>query len=112
MQRSVLRAYERIDDGQLVSLTQQGSEGAFGELVRRHNKTMLQVALRILGDRQDAEDELQNAWWKAWRHLSAFAGDSRFTTWMTRIVMNQCLMRLRQTQPRAVPLYGRGRRPW
>lgn len=85
-------------DEHLVSLAQQGSEGAFGELVRRHNKTMLQVALRILGDRQDAEDELQNAWWKAWRHLSAFAGDSRFTTWLTRIVMNQCLMRLRQSR--------------
>lgn len=41
---------------------------------------------------------MQNAWWKAWQHLNGFAGDSRFTTWLTRIVMNQCLMRLRQTR--------------
>jgi RNA polymerase sigma-70 factor (ECF subfamily) len=87
-----------VTDSQLVSLAQQGSEGAFAELMRRHSKNMMQVAVGILRDTQEAEDELQNAWWKAWQHINGFAGDSRFTTWVTRIVMNQCLMRLRQTR--------------
>ena len=71
--------FEGIDDGQLVSLTQQGSEGAFAELMRRHSRGMMQMALRILRDTEDAEDELQNAWCKAWQHIDGFAGDSRFT---------------------------------
>ena len=79
-----------------MSLTQQGSEGAFAELVRRHSQGMMQMALRILRDTQEAEDELQNAWCKAWRHIDGFAGDARFSTWMTRIVINQSLMRLRR----------------
>ena len=87
-----------LNDGQLVSLAQQGSEGAFAELMQRHSKGLMKVALGILHDTQEAEDELQNAWWKAWQHIGNFAGDSRFTTWVTRIVMNQCLMRLRQTR--------------
>jgi RNA polymerase sigma-70 factor, ECF subfamily len=87
-----------LSDGELVILSKQGSEGAFGELMRRHSKVLMKVALGILHDAQDAEDELQNAWWKAWQHLGSFAGDSRFTTWLTRIVMNQCLMRLRHAR--------------
>lgn len=87
-----------VTDSQLVSLAQQGSEGAFGELMRRHAKSMKQVAMGILRDPEEAEDEIQNAWWKAWHHINGFAGDSRFSTWVTRIVMNQCLMRLRQSR--------------
>jgi len=59
---------------------------------------MLRVAVGILRDAADAEDQLQNAWVQAWQHLGGFAGDSRFTTWLTRIVMNQCLMRLRKNR--------------
>jgi RNA polymerase sigma-70 factor (ECF subfamily) len=85
-------------DGRLVNLSQQGDELAFAELMRRHSSGMRQVAFSILRDTEEAADELQNAWWKAWQHINSFAGDSRFTTWLTRIVMNQCLMRLRQTR--------------
>jgi RNA polymerase sigma-70 factor (ECF subfamily) len=86
---------QNISDAHLVSLAQQGSEAAFGELVRRHGRVMLQTALSILHNREEAEDEVQNAWWKGWQNITRFEGEARFTTWMTRIVMNQCLMRLR-----------------
>ena len=86
---------QNISDAELVNLAQQGSEAAFGELVRRHGRTMLQTALSILHNREEAEDEVQNAWWKGWQNITRFEGEARFTTWMTRIVMNQCLMRLR-----------------
>jgi RNA polymerase sigma-70 factor (ECF subfamily) len=87
---------QNISDSELVSLARQGSEAAFGELVLRHGRAMQQTALSILRNREEAEDEAQNAWYKAWRHLGRFEGESRFSTWMTRIVINQCLMRLRE----------------
>ena len=86
---------QNISDADLVSLAQQGSEAAFGELVKRHGRVLLQTAMSILRNREEAEDELQNAWWKGWQNIRRFEGEARFTTWMTRIVMNQCLMRLR-----------------
>ena len=79
-----------------MRLARQGSEEAFAELMRRHGSAVRKTALGILRNDGDAEDELQNAWWNAWKHLGEFEGDSRFSTWLTRIVMNQCLMRLRQ----------------
>jgi len=54
--------------------------------------------MSILRDKQDAEDEVQNAFWKAFEHINQFQQDAKFTTWLTRIVVNQCLMRLRQTR--------------
>ena len=52
--------------------------------------------MSILRDREDAEDEVQNACWKAYQHIGQFQRDAKFSTWLTRIVVNQCLMRLRQ----------------
>ncbi len=50
----------------------------------------------ILRDAADAEDEVQNACWKAFEHLGQFQKDAKFSTWLSRIVVNQCLMRLRK----------------
>jgi RNA polymerase sigma-70 factor (ECF subfamily) len=54
------------------------------------------LALSILRNEQDAEDEVQNACWKAFEHLNQFNKDAKFSTWLSRIVVNQCLMRLRK----------------
>ena len=86
---------EMADDG-LVSLCQQGDQAAFDELMRRHQMSAMKVAVSIVRDRQDAEDEVQNAFWKAYEHINQFQRDAKFSTWLTRIVVNQCLMRLRQ----------------
>jgi RNA polymerase sigma-70 factor (ECF subfamily) len=85
-------------DNELVTLAQQGREDAFAELIRRTYSSSFKLALSILHERQEAEDEVQNAYWKASRHINQFQQDSKFSTWMTRIVVNQCLMRLRQTR--------------
>ncbi len=71
---------------------------AFAELVRRHQPGCMKLALSILRDKSDAEDEVQNALWKAYEHIGQFQQDAKFSTWLTRIVVNQCLMRLRQTR--------------
>lgn len=85
-------------DNELVTMAQQGREDAFAELIRRNYSSSFKLALSILHERQEAEDEVQNAYWKASRHINQFQQDSKFSTWMTRIVVNQCLMRLRQTR--------------
>jgi RNA polymerase sigma-70 factor (ECF subfamily) len=93
-----------LPDDELVCLAQSGHDPAFAELIRRHQSSCFKLAMSILRDRSDAEDEVQNALWKAFEHLGQFQRDARFSTWLTRIVVNQCLMRLRQTR-RAKFLY-------
>jgi RNA polymerase sigma-70 factor, ECF subfamily len=83
-------------DAELVPLAKQGDQAAFTELVNRHYQSCLKLARSILRDHEDAEDEVQNAYTKAFLHLGSFEGNSRFSTWLSRIVVNQCLMRLRQ----------------
>ena len=56
------------------------------------------MATGILRNRDDAEDEVQNAFWKAYGHLGLFCGQSTFSTWVTRIVINHCLMRYRRSR--------------
>ncbi len=89
-------AFQDASDGQLVDLAQCGDNDAFAELIERHMATCKRLAVSIVRDKQDAEDEVQNACWKAFEHLSQFQRDARFSTWLSRIVVNQCLMRLRK----------------
>ena len=88
---------ESADDG-LVKMCQAGDNDAFDELMKRHQTSVMKIALSIVRDKQDAEDEVQNAFWKAYEHINQFQRDAKFSTWLTRIVVNQCLMHLRQTR--------------
>lgn len=83
-------------DDELVLRAQENDEAAFSELMRRTSPSSFRLAMSILRDRQEAEDEIQNSYWSAWRHMHQFQRASKFSTWMSRIVTNQCLMRLRQ----------------
>jgi RNA polymerase sigma-70 factor, ECF subfamily len=85
-----------LEEDRLVPLAQGGDQAAFAELVRRYKASCIKVALSMLRDREDAEDEVQTAIWKAYEHLGQFQRDSRFSTWLTRIVVNQCLMKIRR----------------
>lgn len=87
-----------FSDEDLVTLAQEGTSGAFVELVQRHYSNWKNLAVSIVGELSDAEDELQNAICKAFEHIKQFHQDSKFSTWMTRIVVNQCLMRLRKVR--------------
>ncbi|HYP15511.1 MAG TPA: sigma-70 family RNA polymerase sigma factor [Bryobacteraceae bacterium] len=91
-------------DEDLVLRAKSGDSMAFSELVKRYYRACTNVAYAILRDRDDAEDETQNAVWKAYEHLGQFQSDSKFSTWLTRIVVNQCLMKLRQSR-RAKMIY-------
>ena len=92
------QAFQGVADEALVDMAQSGNDQAFAELVERHQNSCLKLALSILRDKPDAEDEVQNACWKAYQHLAQFNREAKFSTWLTRIVVNQCLMRLRQAK--------------
>ena len=86
------------DDERLVERAQGGDDGAFAELVRRHRPACMKLALSMLRDYADAEEEMQSAVMKAYQHLGKFQRDARFSTWLTRILVNQCLMRIRRSK--------------
>nr|WP_202538134.1 sigma-70 family RNA polymerase sigma factor [Streptomyces sp. SID8379] len=91
----------RHDDDQLTVRAKEGDEEAFAELVARHAPALLRLAVRLLDDRADAEDAVQEAFISAWRRLPEFRGEAGFGTWMYRIVTNRCLNVLRSRKPQA-----------
>ena len=87
---------ENRPDEALVVATKRGDTYAFDELVLRHRKRVLAVAQRITKNPVDAEDVAQDSFHKAFLHLDAFQERSRFSTWLTRIAMNEAFMLLRR----------------
>lgn len=86
-------------------------EAAFEAIMRRHNGRLFRVARAILKDDTEAEDALQDAYLDAYRHMDDFRGDAQLSTWLTRIVVNQSLMRLRrQKRERVIVPFDRGER--
>lgn len=83
-------------EAQLVTQTRAGDEDAFADLVKPYMPKIYRVALRIAGNREDAEDISQQALLKAYTHISQFHGDARFSTWVTRITINEGLMKMRK----------------
>ena len=82
-------------DETLVERARKGDKRAFGELIQRHRNACLKRARLMIRDRSDAEDEVQNAFWKAFQRLEQYRGEGTFGAWLSRIVENQCLMRIR-----------------
>ena len=82
-------------DEVLVERSRKGDTLAFGELIQRHRSACLKRARLMIRDRSDAEDECQNAFWKAFQRLEQYRGEGTFGAWLSRIVENQCLMRIR-----------------
>ncbi len=97
-----MRAEETLGDSDKVLLARHvaGDPEAFGELVRRHRDRLWAVALRTLGDREEAADAVQDALVSAYRAAHTFRGQSAVTTWLHRITVNACLDRARKTSSR------------
>src|SRR6266446_5550808 len=84
------------DERRLVTQAKSGSSTAFGELYDRHRLRIYHTAFRILRNRQDAEDAVQRSFQRAFTNLCRFREDSTFSTWVSRIAINDALMLLRQ----------------
>lgn len=84
----------QIHEAELVRRAQQGDTQAFAALLTEHQRFVYNLALRSLGDAHEAEDVAQEAFVRAWQALPRFRGQSRFQTWLYRIVVNLCFTRM------------------
>jgi RNA polymerase sigma-70 factor (ECF subfamily) len=83
-------------DEVLVAAAKLRDHHAFVELWTRHSRKAFNVAYRVTGNRDDAEDAIQDAWMKVYMHLNTFDCRAKFSTWLTRIAINSALMALRR----------------
>jgi RNA polymerase sigma-70 factor (ECF subfamily) len=88
------------EDLELVSRCRAGDVEAFEGLVRRHEKRMLNIAFRMVGDFEDACEVVQDAFVSAYKNIKGFKGSSRFSTWLSAIVMNLSRNRLKRMKAR------------
>ncbi|CAM5184263.1 RNA polymerase sigma-70 factor OS=Castellaniella defragrans OX=75697 GN=HNR28_000892 PE=3 SV=1 [Castellaniella defragrans] len=93
-------ALDDLDDLALIGEAAGGEVQAFDRLMRRHNQRLYRAARSILHDEAEAEDAVQDAWWKAYNHLRDFRSEASPATWLTRIAVNEALMRRRRNRTR------------
>ena len=86
----------RDEEARVIRAVLEGDTDRFEELVHAHEKGIYNLCLRMLGDEQDALDAAQESFFKAFRSLKGFRGDSRFSTWLYRLAGNVCLDMLRK----------------
>jgi RNA polymerase sigma-70 factor, ECF subfamily len=91
---------DQPSDALLLRRHVEGDPHAFGELFQRHRDRLWAVAIRTLGDPEEAADAVQDAMISAFRRAGSFRGDSAVTTWLHRIVVNACLDRMRRKSAR------------
>lgn len=85
-----------LSDGELVALTRRGYPGAFREIMQRNNRRLYRVARSIVRDDSEAEDVVQEGYVRAFVALAEFRGESSLSTWLTRVVLNEALGRVRR----------------
>ncbi len=90
---------DALGDAELVRWACQRESDAFRVIMKRHNRRLYRIARAVLHQDSDAEDAVQEAYMHAFTHLADFRGDSSLTTWLSRIVLNEALGRLRRRRP-------------
>jgi RNA polymerase sigma-70 factor (ECF subfamily) len=80
------------EERKLIELAKKGNKQAFGKLVKQYEKTVYSFAFKICRDKQKAEEAMQETFINAYHGLRSFSGKSKFSTWLYRIVTNNCLM--------------------
>jgi len=95
MMETLYATHDKNSDGALIAASKRGDGRASEELVSRYGRRVFAAALRITKNREDSEDVVQESFHKAFLHLKEFQEKSRFSTWLTRIAMNEALMLLR-----------------
>src|SRR5262249_53765616 len=89
-----------LSDAQVASRIELGGKPPFGVGVGRHNRLLYRTARSILRDDAEAEDCLQEAYLQAFRSIAGFRAEAKLSTWLTRIVINQALAKLRKDKTR------------
>jgi RNA polymerase sigma-70 factor (ECF subfamily) len=92
------------DEALIISRAQEGDREAFSMLISSYKKMAYNLCLRMLGDRGEAEDAVQEAFIKIYRALKSFNGKSKFSTWALKITSNTCIDILRKRKVQTVPI--------
>lgn len=85
-----------IEDAPIIERILAGEKRLFELLVRKYNQRLYRIGMSVLDDEAEAQDAMQTAYIKAYEHLSGFENRSQFSTWLTRIMLNQCLEQKRK----------------
>jgi len=93
---SVLEQWNTLPDAEVVRLVVSGQTALYEVLMRRYNERIYRVTRSILRDEAEAEDVMQQAYVNAYANLRQFNGQALFSTWLTRIAINEALARLRR----------------
>lgn len=101
---TILHVGAVADDKGLIRAAQGGDIDAFAEIVRRYERRLRLVLVRVLGDDRDAEEATQDAFVQAWRNLDRYRGDAAVFTWLYRIGVNEALARRRRKRLETVEL--------
>lgn len=94
-----LSKYRELKDSELVNLVQAGELAPFDELVRRHQVKIHDLCYKMLRNYDDARDMAQETFLKAYRKINKFKGKAKFSTWLYRIAVNNCLNFLKRQKP-------------
>ena len=95
---------KQVEEQALVEAWRQGDYHSFEKIVDAHERKIYNLALRMLGNPDDARDILQDTFIKVYNHLDRFRGDARLSTWIYRIAMNEALMKIRREKGKMVSL--------
>jgi RNA polymerase sigma-70 factor (ECF subfamily) len=90
------QTYMPDDDTALVQASRGGDVAAFEQLVKRYDAKLLRIAQKVTQNPEDAEEAVQEAFFKAYQKLDQFQGHAKFSTWLIRITLNESLMKLRK----------------
>ncbi len=93
---SLAATTELLPDEEVVARVRSGEASLYEVLMRRYNQRLFRVTRAILRDDSEAEDVMQDAYVRAFEHLSGFAGEAKFSTWLTKIAVHEALHRLRK----------------
>lgn len=88
------------EESELIDLLRAGDDAAYESLIREHGGRMLAIARRFFPNAQDAADAVQDAFISAFQSIGRFEADSKLSTWLHRIIVNACLMKLRSRRRR------------
>lgn len=104
--------WKEVGDAEAIAAVRVGDRAMFEALVRRYNERLYRVGMGFLEQRVDVEDAMQETYLQAYRNLGRFRGESSVGTWLTRIMINQCRMRLRRERRRRGRLEERPMEPF
>jgi RNA polymerase sigma factor (sigma-70 family) len=89
---------DKLPDDEVIALIREGAINTYEVLMRRYNQRLYRVCISILRNDEDAEDALQEGYIRAYEQLNKFRGESAFSTWLTRIVINQALKKNKENK--------------